>query len=136
MKKKKKSNDTLYVNLQQSFIKLRALFSAEIINPNKLDAILGDLRFVRKQLQKHTKRRPRKILTYCIDTLFEIIEEGNREKIYDFADLIHNMPEIALKKRTFRSFSKEIEAFNHKYEEFSFSDINTIHINISKETFI
>ena len=135
MKKKKKSNDTLYVNLQQSFIKLRALFSAEIINPNKLDAVLGDLRFVRKQLQKHTKRRPRKILTYCIDTLFEIIEEGNREKIYDFADLIHNMPEIALKKRTFRSFSKEIEAFNHKYEEFCFSDINTIHINISKETF-
>ena len=135
MKKKKKSNDTLYLNLQQSFIKLRSLFSSDTPNPNKLDAVLGDLRFARKQLQKHAKRRPRKILTDCIDTLFEMIEEGNRKKIYDFTDLIHNMPEIGMGKRTFRSFSKEIDAFNHKYEEFCFSEVNTIHINISKETF-
>lgn len=135
MKKKKKSCDTLYINLQKSFIKIRSLFSDEAINPNKLDAVLGDLRFARKQIQKYAKRRPRKILTDCIDTLFEIIEEGNREKIYDFADLIHNMPEIGMGKRSFRSFMREIDAFNHKYEEFCFSDVNTIHINISKKTF-
>jgi len=135
MKKKKKSNDTLYLNLQKSFVKLRTLFSAEAINPNKLDAVLGDLRFARKQLQKHAKRRPRKILTDCIDTLFEMIEEDDREKIYDFTDLIHNMPEIGMGKRTFRSFMKEIDAFNHKYEECCFYEVNTIHINISGETF-
>ncbi|MBR6744177.1 MAG: hypothetical protein IKM00_03045 [Clostridia bacterium] len=134
MKKKKKSNDILYLSLQQSFIKLRSLFSSDTPNPNKLDAVLGDLRFARKQLQKHAKRRPRKILTDCIDTIFEMIEEGNREKIYDFADLIHNMPEIGMGKRTFRFFSKEIDAFNHKYEEVCFSELNTIHINVSKET--
>lgn len=133
--KKKKSNDSLYLNLQQSFVKIRTLFYSPSVNPNKLDAVLGDLRFARKQLEKRAKRKPRKILTYCIDTLFEIIEEGNAEKIRDFADLIHNMPEIALKKRSFRSFGKEISAFNIKYEEFYFCDINTIHIQISKETF-
>ena len=135
MKKKKKSNVHIYLNLSQSFLKLRTLFSSPDINANKLDAILGDLRFARKQIQKHAKRRPRKILTECIDTLFEMIEEGNREKITDFLDLIRDMPEIALKKRTFRSFCKEIDAFNHKYEEYCFCDINTIHIQISKETF-
>ena len=133
MKKKKKSNDALYLNLSQSFLKLRALFSSPDINANKLDAVLGDLRFARKQLQKYATRRPRKILTECIDTLFEMIEEGNREKITDFLDLIRDMPEIALKKRTFRSFCKEIDAFNHKYEEYCFCDVNTIHINVSKE---
>ena len=135
MKKKKKTNDTLYLKLQQSFIKIRTLFSVENIHHNQLDAVLGDLRFVRKQLSKHTKRRPQKILTECIDTIFEMIEEGNREKICDFLDLIRDMPEIALKKRTFLSFYKEIDAFNYKYDEFCFSDINTIHIQISKETF-
>ena len=132
--KKKKINSAPYLNLQQTLIKLRALFSSPDINTNKLDAILGDLRFTRKQIAKHAKRRPKKILVYAIDTLFEMIEEGNREKIRDFADLIHNMPEIALKKRNFRSFAREISAFNNKYEEFCFGDINTIHIQISKET--
>lgn len=133
--KKKKINSAPYLNLQQTLIKLRALFSSPDINTNKLDAILGDLRFARKQIVKHAKRRPKKILVYAIDTLFETIEEGNREKIRDFADLIHNMPEIALKKRNFRSFAREISAFNNKYEEFCFGDINTIHIQISKESF-
>ena len=132
--KKKKINSAPYLNLQQTLIKLRALFSSPDINANKLDAILGDLRFTRKQIAKHAKRRPKKILIYAIDTLFEMIEEGNRKKIRDFTDLIHNMPEIALKKRSFRSFVREISAFNHKYEEFCFGDINTIHIQISKET--
>ena len=132
--KKKKINSALYLNLQKSFIKIRSLFSAPIENSNKLDAVLGDLRFSRKQIVKHAKRRSKKILVYAIDTLFEMIEEGNREKIYDFTDLIHNMPEIALKKRTFRSFANEINAFNNKYEEFCFSDINTIHIHLSRET--
>ena len=134
MKKKKKSNVHIYLNLSQSFLKLRTLFSSPDINANKLDAILGDLRFTRKQIAKHAKRRPKKILIYAIDTLFEMIEEGNREKITDFLDLIRDMPEIALKKRSFRSFAREISAFNHKYEEFCFGDINTIHIQISKET--
>ena len=133
--KKKIISSALYLNLQQSFIQIRALFSSHDINTNKLNAILGDLRFAKKQIKKYEKRRPKKILIYAIDTLFEMIEEGNREKIWDFADLIHNMPEIALKKRTFRSFYKDIDAFNNKYEEFYFCDINTIHIQISKETF-
>ena len=132
--KKKKTNDALYLNLQKSFIKIRALFSTPSVSPSKLDAALGDLRFARKRLEKKAKRRARKILIYCIDTLFEIVEEGEREKIHDFADLIHNMPEIALKKRTFRSFAKEINAFSYKYEESRFSDVNAIHIHISGDS--
>ena len=131
---KKKQNPKIYLNLKENFFKIKHVLSSQPLNTNKLDAALGDLRFSRKQIEKHAKRRTRKILLYAIDTLFEIIKEGNREKIFDFIDLIHNMPEIALKKRTFRSFASEINAFNNKYEEFCFSDINTIHVQISKET--
>ena len=132
---KRKQNPKIYLNLEENFFKIKHILSFQPVNANKLDAVLGDLRFSRKQIVKHAKRRSKKILVYAIDTLFEMIEEGNREKIFDFIDLIHNMPEIALKKRTFRSFRSEINAFNNKYEEFCFSDINTIHIQISKEMF-
>ena len=132
---KKKQNPKIYLNLEENFFKIKHILSSQPVNANKLNAALGDLKFARKQLDKHAKRRHRKILVYCIDTLFEIIEEGNAEKIRDFADLIQNMPEIGIGKRSFRSFGKEISAFNIKYEEFYFCDINTIHIQISKETF-
>lgn len=131
---KRKQNPKIYLNLEENFFKIKHILSFQPVNANKLDAVLGDLRFSRKQIVKHAKRRSKKILVYAIDTLFEMIEEGNREKIFDFIDLIHNMPEIALKKRTFRSFANEINTFNNKYEEFCFSDINTIHIHLSRET--
>ena len=51
------------------------------------------------------------ILVYCIKTLFEIAAENNKKKMYDFADAIHNMPEIYLGKRTYDSFLLEITSF-------------------------
>ena len=48
------------------------------------------------------------ILVYCINTLFEISAENNKKKMHDFADAIHNMPEIYLGKRTYDSFLLEI----------------------------
>ena len=132
--KKKNPNTALYLSLQQSLIKLRALFSAPAVNTNKLAATLGDLRFARKRIEKKANRKARKLLIYCIDTLFEIIEEGNHEKIHDFTSLICDMPEIALGKRNFRSFQNDILTFNQKYDEYCFSDVNTIHIHLSQET--
>lgn len=132
--KKKKTNNTLYLNLQRSLTKLLTLFSAPAVNTNKLAATLGDLRFARKQIEKKANRKARKLLIYCIDTLFEIIEEDNHEKIHDFTNLICDMPEIALGKRNFRSFQNDILTFNQKYGEYRFSDVNTIRIHLSRET--
>ena len=63
--KKKKTTDTLYLNLQHSFTRIRSLFLDNTPPKNQLDYILGDLRFARKQIEKYAKRRPRKILIYC-----------------------------------------------------------------------
>ena len=67
-------------------------------------------------IEKEQDKNNHNLLLYCIDTLFEIIQENNREKTFDFADLIHNMPEIYLSKRNIKSFKREIRIFNKKYK--------------------
>ena len=52
---------------------------------------------------------------YCINTLLEIIDENNEKKIFDFADTIHNMPEICLGKCNIYSFAQEITEFQKMY---------------------
>lgn len=56
------------------------------------------------------------ILMYCIDTLFNIIGEGDNTKIFEFTDTIHNMPEMCNENgRAFKTFSREIKAFRNRY---------------------
>ena len=118
--------ETFYHNLKENFAKIKFLFSANLLDYNKIDAVVGELKFSAKQIEKHGSKNDRKIQLYCINTLFEVIEEGDREKIYSFADLIHNMPDIFLGKRNFYSFRKEINCFNEKYPEDLFTDMNKI----------
>lgn len=65
----------------------------------------------------NAKENNNEILIYCIDTLFEIISEGDREKIFDFANAIHNMPEICMGSRPLKTFKGEIREFRDMYGE-------------------
>ena len=126
-------NEAFYRDLKDSFVKIRFLFSSDSLDHNKINAVLGDLKFSGKQIEKYGKKRERKLLLYCIDTMFKMIKEGNREKIYHFADLIHNIPDIFLGERNFYSFRKEIKLFNERFQECCFSDMNKIHPYFSKK---
>ena len=64
--------ETFYHNLKDNFVKIRFLFSSNCLDYNKIDAVVGDLKFSRKQIEKHGKKRVRKLLLYCIDTLFKV----------------------------------------------------------------
>jgi hypothetical protein len=125
--------ETFYHNLKENFAKIRFLFSSNCLDYNKIDAVVGDLKFSRKQIEKYGNKRVRTLLLYCIDTLFKVIEEGDQDKIYNFADLIHNMPDIFLGKRNFYSFRKEIKYFNEKYHEDCFDDMTKIYPYFSKK---
>jgi len=57
----------------------------------------------------------RDILLYCIDQLFVIVAEGDAQKVFDYTDAIHNIPELCMQKRTLRSFCRELKAFRKKY---------------------
>lgn len=105
---------SFYEALQNDFIMLRHQFSGSDCDIVLLDKSIAGV----KKLILNQKRKKVKItgyLIYCIDRLFDVVDEGNREKTYDFADTIHNIPEICLGKRDFKSFKREIKAFRRKY---------------------
>ena len=116
-----------YKKLQDSFLQIRYIASFAKPDQNKLDAVLGDLRFFRKQIEKKSSKKERQILLYCVDTMLCIVKEGDRQKLYDFADTVHNIPEIFLGERNFYSFRKEFSAFREKYGKDYFSDLNKIY---------
>ena len=124
--------EVLYYNLKESFVKIKLLFSANVLDTNKVDAVVGDLKFSRKQIEKHSKRREKRLLLCCIDTLLRFIEEDKKEKICDFASVICDIPDIFLGKRNYYSFREDINAFNEKYGEHTFKDMNKINLDFSE----
>ena len=85
---------------------------------------MNHIRFSKKQIEKKSDADEKRLLLYCIDALSDIIEEGIAEKIFDFADIIHNIPDIFLGERSIDSFRKEIKAFREKYGTSYFPDIH------------
>ena len=113
--------DSIYERLQQDFIVIRHMLSGNCYDEALFSQTVDD---IKDELNRMIKRKApeRRLMLYCIDTLLEIIAENNKKKIYDFADTIHNMPEIALGKRNIYSFDKEIMTFRKKYRKNYFPD--------------
>jgi len=126
--------EKFYRDLKQCFIDIRFLHTDGNANTDRLDAAIGVLRYSRKQIDKKLKKKDRELLLYCIDTMLEIIGEQNDEKIFDFADTVHNIPEIFLGTRNFYSFRGEIEAFTKKYGGRYFEGMNKIYPRFTKKT--
>ncbi|MEE0265184.1 MAG: hypothetical protein UD936_06105 [Acutalibacteraceae bacterium] len=115
-----------YENLQTAFINIRRLSTEGCYDEVLFNKTTEDILLARATLSAQNPTTESAILLYCIDTLFEIINENNREKLCDFADTIHNMPEIAVRKRSFKSFRREIKAFRKKYGKAYFAYFDSI----------
>ncbi len=83
---------------------------------------MADIKKIGAKIIKKNYIEDKRLILYCINTLLEIIDENNEKKIFDFADTIHNMPEICLGKRNIYSFDKEILAFQKMYGKEYFPD--------------
>lgn len=105
---------SFYETLQNDFIKIRHQYGDADCDDEILNNAIEGIENAYAELENED-RKTQKILRYCIYTLLDIINEGDREKIYAFADTIHNIPEIGLGKRDFKSFKPEIKAFRKKY---------------------
>ncbi len=57
----------------------------------------------------------RDALIYYIDTLLRLIKTADRQKAYDFADTVHNLPEICTGSRIITSFTYEVDNFRTLY---------------------
>ncbi len=120
---------SFHENLKQDFILIRRLSTDGCYDEALFNKTIEDIKLARATLVVQNQTIDTKILLYCIDNLFEIISENNQEKLYDFADTIHNMPEIAFTNRQFKSFRREIKAFRKKYGKAYFSNFDDILTN-------
>ena len=108
-------NPSFYQELQNAFIQIRYIHSDGCYDRDLLCNAIKNIQSARAAIAKDPSNKNDSLLLYCIDTLLKFINEGNKKKIFDFADTIHNMPEIPLGKRDFKSFKHDINRFRGKY---------------------
>ncbi len=113
----------IYYGLQDCFIKIRHYSFADCEDDVLFETTVEKIKNYEKYLVDNQLQNEHIILLYCINTLFEIIDENDIKKIFDFADAIHNIPEIYIGKRDFDSFSFEIKEFCDKYGKEYFAEI-------------
>ncbi len=113
---------SFYIKLQQDFVTVRYLYTENNFNSFELEDSLSSIRSARKTISARSPKDEREMLLYCIDTLMQIINENDPVKIYDFADTIHNVPEIYMDLRNQYSLYGEINSFRKKYGKAYFLD--------------
>ncbi len=114
-----------YKQIQSIFVVVRMLYCRKMCERENYESFKNSLQPLYSELKASANENSNEILIYCIDTLFEIINEGDREKIFDFANAIHNMPEICTGARAFETFRTEIVEFRSKYGEQYFPFFST-----------
>ena len=108
---------TVYNRLQHDFVIIRSPGS----NEKHFREAVGSIKSARAEISGLPQSAETRLILYCIDTLFEIIDENDCEKSCDFADTIHNVPEILSGIRDISSFEREFRAFQRKYGRDYFS---------------
>ena len=114
-------NEKFYRQLQNDFILVRHLHTENCYDEERFYRVVEDIRNAREKLAE-ADDADAQFLLYCTDTLLEIIDERNQEKIYDFADAVHNAPEVCMNRRNIYSFGWEMENFRKKYGKKYFRD--------------
>ncbi|MBQ7784315.1 MAG: hypothetical protein IJ368_10125 [Oscillospiraceae bacterium] len=110
----------IYKDIQNEFIKLRFYHSSMnplSIPPEAIDLSYECLRQHLEYIAKNACGQEKDILTYCISTLFEIASEGSKEKIFDYCDAVHNIPEmLCCKSWEYKDYYKTyLSSFRKKY---------------------
>lgn len=124
---------SFYKKLQDDFVMIRSLYCQDSFDKERFDSTVLSIREAKKKINMHSAPAEKNILLYCIDTLFKLINEGDTQKIFDFADAIHNIPEIYMQKRNLYSFRKELKAFQKKYGKHYFAFINEVKPHFTKK---
>ena len=126
---------SFYRDLQSSFSGIRIEYSKPQSDLVREKEALQSISNARRTIAAHSPESEKEMLLYCIDTLASLIREGNRQKIFDFTEVIYNIPEIYTQERKIDSFYAEIKAFRRKYGKayFSFVKVQTIKPKFNKK---
>ena len=122
-----------YKELQINFASVRFLCRDKSPTEEPFLSTISAIKEARKTINLHSPRAEKAVLLYCIDTLFAILQEGDPQKAFDYADTIHNIPEIYMQKRNLYSFSQELKRFQKKYGKHYFPFIDEVKPHFSKK---
>jgi len=117
---------SFYKKLQDDFVTIQVLQNQDSFDREQYDSAVLSLRKSRKQIKMQSSPLEKEILLYCIDTLFEILNEDDRNKVFDFANAIYHVPEIYMQERNLYSLRKDFKAFQKKYGKQYFAFIDEV----------
>lgn len=108
----------IYNELQSCFIVMRFSYARKLSH----EEIEEKATYYKKvlapyytKLKNNISNNDNHVLVYCIDTVFDLMDNGDCKKIHTFLDSIHNMTEICTGARALATFGREINGFRKKY---------------------
>lgn len=111
----------LYADIQRSFDHICELFSSRVESTD-IRGTIDSLQKEKDQLQATANDQDR-LLIYCIETLLKLVQEGDRKKIFAFADAVHDTPKIGQFVWNELYFVPKFRAFQSIYGDHYFADI-------------
>ncbi len=70
---------SVFKKLQHSFIMVRFFHTSGHYNKAELDEEINNIKLIKKQINKDYSENDYSLLIYCIDTLFNILNEGQTD---------------------------------------------------------
>lgn len=122
-----------YEKLKHDFTVVRTVFSCvDAYDEFQLCSAVEHLHLAKRTVDERADAEQRRVLGYCIDTMLQIISEGDSQKTADFADAVHNVPEIYMGHRNLYSFRGEFISFRKKYGRSYFRPLTAVYPRFSK----
>ena len=117
----------LYDDIECAFERIETYFQGTEISKNKKKGFCDHLKFLRKQYHLKLTENEKSFLIYCIDTMLEMLEEDNPQKIVQFANISKQVAQVYQKKRFFHSLSLDIKNFRWKWGKEYFKNYKEIY---------
>lgn len=120
-------DERMLYTLQDLFVNIR-------FHAGQKDAqmIAQDYERIKQQqalVEKLSEGIQKELFTYCCINLSEMIEESNYQLAEDFADAVHNLPEVFMSPYDLKRYWKTyIKPLNNKYKQKYFEQFNSFFI--------
>lgn len=126
--------EAFYKKLQKNLVRIRALHFSGGYDRDIYESATASIKDARRAIDTQGDKFEKRVMLYCIDTLFDILLEGDDEKVIHYTDAIHNVPEIFMQRRNLYSFRQEFDTFRRRYGEHYFPFIYDVRPVFTKKS--
>ncbi len=125
-------NNQFYKDLHRVFIRLREAYADNVCDMDVVNAMAGELRFVKKQISKNAHKREKELLLTIVDTFFEVLDDNDMQKMRAYLEAVGDVPTIFLGERNLYSFRKQFQTFRDAYGQEYLVGIESVYPRFTK----